>query len=153
MHKASTGGWDNQIYWGNTTFGANQEAYVTIAQLSSDSWELSLMLKSQSRTSYASGVIEVVYSASSNSLEVWTYDPIKGGVQYGASITSLILTTGDQLGVSSLADGTLQIYKNGTLIATRNLSGWSYADDPGYIGLWFANASGQKLDNFGGGTR
>ncbi len=149
---ANTGGGDTQIYWGNSTFNASQEAYVTIAQVNSDAWELSLMLKSQSNLSYGNGAIEVFYAASTDTLQIWTYDLTNGWVQYGADVTSLVLAAGDQLGTRVLSNGTLEVYRNGSLLATRDLGAWALVDDPGYIGLWFANASGHLLDDFGGGS-
>lgn len=150
--KANTGGSDTYIFWGNTTFGANQEVYVTISDLNTDYWQLSLMLKSQSNTSYGNGLIEVFYQANSDTLQVWTYDlPTNNWEKHGADV-SVVLSAGDQYGARALADGTLEIYKNGSLVATRDVHSWPGSSGEGYIGLWYADASAQKLDDFGGGN-
>ncbi len=142
-------GWENPIYWNNSTFGSNQEAYVTISQLNTDSWELSLLLKSQSNNSFTDGMIELYYQASSDTLQVWTVDE-DDWVQYGTDIL-VNLAVGDQFGARVLSDGTLEIYRNGNLLATRDLSSWEFSSYGGYIGVWFANATNQRLDDFGGG--
>ncbi|WP_276931661.1 hypothetical protein, partial [Elstera cyanobacteriorum] len=50
----TAGGYDTYIFWknNNTPFGADQEAYVTLAQVDGNSPEQSLLLKSQSSDSY-----------------------------------------------------------------------------------------------------
>lgn len=147
----NTGGSDSYIFWGNAQFGADQEAYVTISQMNAGSEELSLLLKSQANDSYGYGTIEIFYMANPDILQVWTYDISGGWVKHGLDI-SVTLAEGDQLGTRALADGTLEVYKNSTLLATRNIGSWTYYDQGGYVGVWFANAYGQKLDDFGGGN-
>ncbi len=46
----------------------------------------------------------------------------------------------------------MEVYKNGSLLATRNVSSWQYYANGGYIGVWFIAAEEAVLDNFGGGT-
>jgi RHS repeat-associated protein len=59
---------------------------------------------------------------------------------------------GDQLGARATAAGQVGVYKNGTLLGTRDVTGWPYYDDGGYIGLWFVSAEEAYADNFGGGS-
>jgi len=62
---------------------------------------------------------------------------------------------GDQLGARAKANGTVEIYKNGTLIATITLNSADQAffnAKGGKIGLWSAAAPNAFLDDFGGGT-
>ncbi|MBE0695867.1 MAG: hypothetical protein IH586_03000 [Anaerolineaceae bacterium] len=46
----------------------------------------------------------------------------------------------------------MKVYRNGTLLTTVDVSAWPYYADGGYIGVWIVNASGARLDDFGGGT-
>ncbi|MFN8461856.1 MAG: hypothetical protein U0X93_08830 [Anaerolineales bacterium] len=38
------------------------------------------------------------------------------------------------------------------LIATRDVSGWTYSASGGYIGVWYQDLCNAILDDFGGGT-
>src|SRR5690606_41095189 len=58
---------------------------------------------------------------------------------------------GDRFGARAKANGTVEVYQNNTLIATRDVSSWAYADEGGYIGLWFEGANSMVVDDFGGG--
>jgi hypothetical protein len=148
---ANTGGLDNHIYWGNESFSEDQEAYVTISQVNTENWELSLMLKSQSNTSYEDGAIEVFYLANTDLLQVWSFDSNSGWIQYGADIP-VVFSNGDQFAARTYSDGKLELYKNDVLFAIRNMSSWAFSGSGGYIGVWFANAANQALDDFGGGS-
>jgi uncharacterized protein len=62
---------------------------------------------------------------------------------------------GDVLGAWALADGTVEMYQNGTLIASVRLNaedGAFFNSKGGKIGLWTLAASGTFFDDFGGGT-
>ena len=63
--------------------------------------------------------------------------------------------SGDVLGARAKADGTVEVYKNGTLIATVTLNAADQAffnAKGGKIGIWAAGASNTRLDDFGGGN-
>jgi hypothetical protein len=109
---ANTNGLDTHIYWGNTSYDADQEAYITVSQANTAAWELSLLLKSQNNLSYGNGVIEVFYRADVDVLQVWTYDLTNDWVQYGDDIP-VVFSNGDTLGARAKADGTVEVYKNG----------------------------------------
>jgi predicted outer membrane repeat protein len=145
-------GWNTSILWKGTSFGADQEAYVTFSQVDTASNEQSLILKSQSSTGTTAGLIYVLYDGSSKTVQVWTYHPTQDWVQYGAAIP-VTFVAGDQLGARARPDGTVEVYKNGTLLGTRTITSWPYYAGGGYIGLWMVNAPNALLDNFGGGTR
>jgi len=144
-------GFDTYAFWNNTSFGADQEAYFTFSQVDVDSSEQSLFLKSQSSSSYGSGAIEVLYDANMDVVQVWTFHPTGGWAQRGANIP-VVFVDGDQFGARALANGTVEVYKNGVLLATRSITGWVLYASGGYIGLWLADAADARLDNFGGGT-
>lgn len=149
-NKLSVGSGGN-IYWGNTLFGSEQEVYVTFTQVGTSAVEQDLLLKSQSSTSWTGGVIEVLYDAPAEKVQVWTYHTSQNWVQHGADIP-VTFANGDQFGARARADGIVEVYKNGVLLATRDVSSWTYAAEGGYIGLWFIDATEAVLDDFGGGT-
>jgi hypothetical protein len=142
---------NSDIYWNAASFGADQEAYFTFTDVSTTATEQDLLLKSQGATTWGDGVLEVLYDAPNQRVQVWTYEWPAGWVQHGADI-SVTFSNGDQFGARAYGDGTVEVYKNGTLLAMRDITSWSYYDQGGYIGLWFVDAQDAVLDDFGGGT-
>jgi RHS repeat-associated protein len=92
-----------------------------------------------------------IYDPVGHQAGVWTYTSGQGWVQRGASI-SVTFADGDQLGARATANGEVKVYKNGSLLGTRDVSAWPYYDDGGYIGVWLLNAGDAVMDDFGGGT-
>ncbi|MBN1453160.1 MAG: RHS repeat-associated core domain-containing protein, partial [Anaerolineales bacterium] len=138
------------ILW-QTSYGPDQEAYVTFTNVDESGDEQDLILKSQSSTSGWPGAIEVWYGATDNVVQVWTYESSQGWVQHGSDIP-VTFVDGDQFGTRARADGTVEVYRNGELLATRDVTSWPYYAEGGYIGLWFINAEDAILDDFGGGN-
>lgn len=145
------GSYDTYIFWNSTSFGADQEAFFTFSQVDVNSPEQSIFLKSQSSTSYGNGAIEVLYDANGDFVQVWTFSSAQGWVQRGANI-AVVFQNGDQFGARAKTNGMVEVYRNGTLLGSRDVAGWTYAANGGYIGLWFVNAGNAVLDDFGGGT-
>jgi len=143
-------GSNSDIYW-NNLFGADQEAYVTFTDIDSTASEQDLLLKAQSNTTWGDGVIEVLYDPTGQTVQVWTYEWPDGWTQHGADIP-VAFVDGDIFGARALANGTVEVYKNGTLLASRDITAWLHYADGGYIGLWFIAAEDAVLDDFGGGT-
>ena len=139
------------IYWNTTSFGPDQEAYFTFSSVNTTSADQDLILKSQYVYGWAYGLIDVQYEANANRVVVWTYDHNQSWVQYGADIP-VTFVNGDQFGARTLSNGTLEVYRNGVLIAMRDISAWPYNASGGYIGLWFGNAKDARIEDFGGGT-
>lgn len=144
-------GSNSDIYWSNEPFGADQEAYVTLTDVDGNAWEHDLLLKAQSNNTWGDGVLEVLYDPSGQRVQVWTYEWPAEWVQHGADIP-VTFVDGDHFGARALADGTVEVYRNGELLATRDITSWSHYADGGYIGLWFIGAENAVLDDFGGGT-
>jgi RHS repeat-associated protein len=140
------------IYWNANAFGASQEAYIKFSTVASSGEEQDLILKSQCNYSYTCGVLEVWYDAVNHVIKVATYESSQGWVQHGADITSITFANGDVFGARATVNGQVSVYKNGSLLGTRDISSWPYYDDGGYIGLWCVNAGNALLDDFGGGT-
>jgi hypothetical protein len=147
QNLVGTGG---NIYWRSAAFGASQEAYATLAAINASSTEIDLILKAQSSTSYSGGLIEVWYSPASSRVQVWTYASGQGWVQRGAGLV-VTFAAGDRFGAQAMANGQVRVYKNGTLIGTRDVTGWTYTASGGYVGVWMLGASTTRLDDFGGG--
>ncbi len=142
---------NSDIYFSGQAFGADQEAYITFANIHATAAEQDLILKAQSSTTWGSGMIEVLYDAPNQRVQVWTWEWPAGWAQHGADIP-VTFVNGDTFGARALANGNVEVYKNGELLGVRDVTSWSYYDQGGYIGLWFVGANGARLDDFGGGT-
>jgi len=141
----------SEIYWNPASYGADQEAYFTFAQVNSAATAQGLVLKAQSNTGWGNGLLSVYYVPSSGVVQVWTYTPSQNWAQRGSSI-SATFANGDQLGARAKANGDVEIYKNGSLLGTVNVTAWPLYNSGGYIGMGFVSASGARVDDFGGGT-
>lgn len=141
----------SDVYWSVAAFGAEQEVFVTLNNIDTSATEIDLLLKGQSATNWGNGILEVWYDAANHRAQVWTYAPSQGWSQRGADI-AITLVNGDQFGAKATAAGQVSVYKNGTLMGTRDVSAWPFATGGGYIGLWFVDASNSLLDDFGGGN-
>jgi hypothetical protein len=139
------------LLWKAASFGADQEVYLTLANVDTAGMEQDLLLKSQSSTTWSSGVIEVLYDAANHQVQVWTYASAQGWVQRGTTL-AVTFNSGDQFGARARANGSVEIYRNGGLVGTRDTTAWTYATSGGYVGLWFASAANALIDDFGGGT-
>jgi hypothetical protein len=143
-----TGG---DVFWKSAAFGADQEVFVTINNIDTAGSELSLLLKSQSATTWSSGVIKVLYDPIAHTVQVWTYSSAQGWVQRGADL-SVTFADGDQFGARAKPNGIVEIYRNGVLLGSPDAADWTYSANGGSIGLWFTNAGNTLVDDFGGGT-
>jgi PKD repeat protein len=136
--------------WNPTSFGADQEAFVTITQLAPGEPGHDLMLKIQGN-SWNNAHLEVRYDDITKQIKVATYTPAQGG-WFDRGAVSATLVSGDQLGARAKADGTVLLYKNGTQVGQVSASSWTYANAGGRIGLTLDGTTGAQFDNFGGGT-
>jgi RHS repeat-associated protein len=144
----NSSGLDSFVVWNPASYSADQEAYVTISQISANGLEQGLLLKAASNGTAA---IKVVYVAATNIVKVFTYTTAQGWVQRGADI-SVTMNNGDQFGARAKADGDVEVYRNGSLLGTVSVTAWSPYTGGGYIGLWYSNVSGAVVDDFGGGN-
>lgn len=143
-------GTSEDIYWNGTTFGPDQEVYLTLTSIDPNGSEIGLILKSQSNSSIT-GMIVAVYNPVPKYVQVWTYAPSQGWQARGNSIP-VIFANGDQFGARATTNGNVEIYQNGTLLATRSVTAWPSYAGSGYIGVFPLSASNTVLDDFGGGT-
>ena len=66
---------------------------------------------------------------------------------------TVTFVSGDRFGARAKANGMVEVYRNGTLLATRDVTGWPYYANGGYVGLWFIGVNNcTVVDDFGGGT-
>ncbi len=144
-------GVSEDIYWNVSSAGQDQEAYVTLSVIDPNAGEIGLVLRGQSANAADPGLVDVVYRPATGQVEVWTYTDTKGWVKAGDDIP-VGFANGDQFGARATASGQVEVYRNGTLLGTRDLIGWDYSTSNGYIGLFSLGAQNVVLDNFGGGT-
>ncbi len=93
---------NSDIYW-KEPFGADQEAFVTFAKVSNKATEQNLLLKAQSNKTWGDGVIEVLYDAKMQAVQVWTWEWPKGWIKYGDDIPATF-SDGDVFGARALAN-------------------------------------------------
>ena len=136
--------------WGGAVFGPNQEAYITIATPAPTASEQDLMLKVQG-ASWTSGHIEVWYSAPDARVNIYTFSPAESWVERGV-ISGVTFTAGQRFGARALADGTVQVYRDATLLGTASVGNWPFAAQGGRIGLSFVSSVVGRYDDFGGGN-
>ena len=103
----NSSGLDSFAAWSPASFGADQEAYVTLSQLSASGLEQGLLLKTAAD---ASAALKVVYVASANVVRVLTYTSATGWSQRGADI-SVTMNNGDQLGARAKSNGDVEVYR------------------------------------------
>jgi hypothetical protein len=138
------------LYWAATRFGATQEVYVTLSTIDASASEIDLLLKAQDSSGYGGGVLEVWYDPAGQRVQIWSFSAAQGWVQRGANIP-VTFATGDRFGARVDANGQVAVYRNSTLLATRDASAWTYAAGTGYVGIWMEGAAATILDDFGGG--
>ncbi len=144
------------IVW-SKGLGTNQEAFVTFSALGASSRSQGLLLKAQTSNPQSSGAIRVTYDAVSSLrvVNVATVKPNGGNVWQMYPGIPATFAAGDQFGARALANGTVQVYKNGTLIGTVVLDSADqsyFKSRGGKIGIWTDSAPDTELDNFGGGN-
>jgi hypothetical protein len=139
------------LVWYPTSFGPDQEAYVTLTTIDPNADEHDVLLKYQASGAWGAGMLEVWYDPVAQHIQVWTQTDVHGWVQRGADIP-VVFSNGDRLGARARADGIVEVYRNSVLLATRDVTGWPYYANGGKIGLWFSNAPNAVADDFGGGT-
>jgi len=143
------------IVWKPSSFGTSQEAFVTLSTIDSGSRSQGLLLKVQTGSIPNSGAISVVYDARARAVRVSALRLGRNGNWTLYPSTAATFANGDRLGARVLASGTVEIYKNGTLVTTATLTATDQAffnAKGGKIGIWTVAAPNALLDDFGGGT-
>jgi hypothetical protein len=172
--KAQSSGY---IFWNATTFGPNQEAYITYKKVSTVATDQDLLLKVQNMGSDGVtggpgfSLIEVQYDATMLQPGTTTKGMVlvNTHVPYTPTRPSwvthfqapLILQDGDQLGAKTTSTGDVVIYKNGSQVYTTTVAAGTtrfpanLTSGGGKVGLWVINATSTNfslMDNFRGGN-
>lgn len=135
------------ILW-PTSFGPDQEFFITIEETHPDDAEIELVFKSQASNGECEAM-QIAYHPPT--LLVYS---CSGGVwkDIGEGVTAK-LEAGDQLAGRAFADGTIQAFKNGVLVGTWDASAWPDHAKGGRIGLGtYGLKEANRFDDFGGGT-
>ncbi len=155
----------NVWYVPSASYGANQEAFFTFTKISATSNGQGLILKfnGTSPTSNNASLIDVLYDpAPVGTVTVRT--KVSGGNLVTRASFAATFAAGDRLGARALADGSVNVYKNGALLGSVNVTTganpWpaSLAAQGGRIGVRFlapglgTTGNDARFDNFGGGT-
>jgi hypothetical protein len=163
-------------YWSaGTGFGANQEAFLTFTKVVPTASDQDLILKAfgligSSGLGSTTRFIRVQYDATTSSVIVQTYCGSGAAgcgsqaLQTRATFNNVTFANGDRFSARSYSDGTVNVYKNGALIGSVNVTTgpnpWpaAFASASGRIGVWFIRAGGfaspndAQFDDFGGNT-
>jgi hypothetical protein len=156
-----TGAGLSTAHWMGATYGPNQEVFFTFDTIAANAEELGLLLKlnGANATSASMSAINVNYDRrpGQNNIQIWTHDPANGW-RLRATFPGVTFNVGDQLGARTLADGTINVYRNGTLLGTASVLGggnpWpvARAAGGGRIGVYMVTpANSVRVDAFGGG--
>ncbi len=128
--------------------GKNQEAYVTLTDISNVASAQGLVLRSS-----GSSMLRVIYHKSNSTVTVETV----GTSAIPVVTIPATFVNGNRLW-AKVTGGQVTVYRNGIPIGSPiDVSAWSAANPDGQIGLWFAGtgntlAGNARVDNFGGGT-
>jgi hypothetical protein len=143
------------MVWKPTSFGADQEAFVTLSAIDSKSPSQGVLLKVQPGSIPNAGAISVTYDALAKAVRVSALRLGQNGAWTLYASQAATFANGDVLGARALSTGEVRIYRNGALIATVTLNAADQAffnAKGGKIGLWSAAAPNAFFNDFGGGT-
>lgn len=130
----------------STPFGSEQEVFATYAGFDPTAMEINLVLKAQLLTDCE--LIEVLYSPAEATARV-AY--CVSGAWTDSEKVPLMLHPGDQFGGRAHADGTVELFVNGTSVASIDASGFPHQE--GRIGVnGLSGPAGNRWDDFGGGN-
>jgi hypothetical protein len=139
-------GTPGSTFW-NGVFGATEEVYVTVQSFETSDGELELILKNQGGAGEANALL-IDYQPSTPGLGV--YAP-SGLIQF---FPQFALQPHDQFGARICADGTLELFVNGSPAGSVDASmSYPSLQGTGRIGFYSSSLgdAGVTLDNFGGG--
>jgi hypothetical protein len=151
-------------WWLPGQYGPDQEAFFTFVKIGTGATEQGLLLKVNGNPgSNAGTAVEVAYNGVSQNVVVRTKVAGQNLNQAATQVTfAASFAVGDQLGARVLSDGMVNVFKNGVLIGSVDISAgaspWpeSLISGGGMIGVRFAgNFNGgrdARFDDFGGGN-
>jgi len=140
---------EQYVLW-NTAWGLAQEAFITFNAIDASATEFDLVLQAQGNA-WSDGALMLYYDPAGHTAQIWTYSPGQSWQQHGSTY-ALILQPGDVFGGRVYASGLVEMYRNGGIVASANVSSWTDFNKPGRAGLWMINAPNASMDNFGAGA-
>lgn len=136
----------NYCIYNVTSFGVDQEVYYTVVNRTSTSSH-GFLLKKQELTGAINALL-VIYRPSSSLYEAFV---VEGGTEFSRGTVSGTLGIGDVFGAEVIGN-TLIAYKNGSAVASWNVSSFDYIANGGYIAIRTSNNNVLTIDNFSGGS-
>jgi hypothetical protein len=150
LRTTMSSGSADSFVWG-ANFGANQEVFTTLRAIDTTAGEINLILKDADRGD-GWNMLEVMYQPALGTVEVWTVHNWGTWLKHGDTL-NVNFAAGDTFGARALADGTVEVYKNGALVGSVQVSAaWPARPDGGRIGVWLIDSANTRLDDIGGGT-
>jgi hypothetical protein len=157
--RGGTTGTPANTWWTQgAAFGNNQEAYFTFSKLAGTEQGLLLKFNGPSPNSNNGAWIEVAYNGS-NAVQVRTKNANSNTITNRGASIAVTFAVNDVFGARALSDGTVNVYRNGNLIGSRNVTALgapaSLSTNGGRIGVRFVgptSSNDARFDNFGGGT-
>jgi cytochrome c peroxidase len=138
---------DQYMVW-NQAAGPAMEASVRLTNINTAASEIDLLLKSVGQN-WNGGVVLVSYIPSAGQLQVWS--SANGNWTQHNSI-NVTLAAGDTIGGRLKADGSVEVYRNGTLIGSTTVGSWPFVTATGFGGVWVVGGAGTSFDDFRAGT-
>ena len=129
------------MIWGPSTFGADQEVHVRLVATPNYG---TLALRARINAAHDDWV-EVSYAHADDAAVV------RQGSKAAGDPIPLVLVAGDQLGARFLADGRVQVFVNGKVVAERATQPASQLGAIGIMAGCAVNGAGTAIDDFGGG--
>jgi hypothetical protein len=131
-------------------FGVAQEVFATLVSFSDYSPEINLVLKAQGELDC--DLMEILYAPDTQEILL---EACWDGSWRTLGKVAIRVEPGAQLGARVLAEGLVEIYRNGELVETIDASDYPFIDLEGYIGVNGIVRPGEApniWDDFGGGT-
>ena len=161
VRTGTTSAYDTWRSAANAVYGTNQEAYFTFTQVSpaATADEQGLLLKwsgGADPNAAAAQWIEVTKDNSpANTIRIATKSAGSATITTQATIPAVGFAAGDRLGARALNDGTVQVYKNSTLVGSASLPAtgtWFGRIGVRFEGTGTTAAQEARFDSFGGGS-
>jgi RHS repeat-associated protein len=103
---------DASPFWQGLTLGASQPSLITFSNVNGT------IGKPRSNGVWGDNTVQALYDIPNNRIQLWRYDAQAGWIQSGADIP-VTFASGDVFSARALSNGTVEIQRNGVLLATR----------------------------------